>query len=260
MSASRPDLASLFALGRRAWPQVELSLEELGRAFGDRRVAEEKAADVFLACACAVRAPGALDAFDRAYLSDVRALIGKLRPSDAFADEVRQALREKLFVGGAGAPGRIAEYNGDGALANWVRVTALRTAIDLQRQHRPPVEPKRTLEDPARADPELQHVKQRYRKPFNDAFRRALAALTAEQRALLKEHYVDGATLEELAKSLGVHRATAARRLATVRLTVLDEARRILSEELGTTSSELESLVRVMRSQIDLTLSGLLTS
>ena len=60
------------------------------------------------------------------------------------------------------------------------------------------------------------------------------------------------------AAKLEVHRATIARRIAGSRRAVTEEARRLLRAELGASEAELESLVGVMRSQLDLSLPGLL--
>ena len=137
-----------------------------------------------------------------------------------------------------------------------MRVAALRLAIDLRRRSPDPVEdPER--DEQGTSDPELRYLKLRYREAFNDAFRGAVAALDAEQRALLQRHFVEGHTLEQLAAKAGVHRATIARRIAAAREAVADEARRRLGAALGASESELASLAGVMRSQIDLGLRGL---
>jgi hypothetical protein len=64
--------------------------------------------------------------------------------------------------------------------------------------------------------------------------------------------------LDQLAASLGVHRATVARRLKAAREAVLAQARRRLGEQLGARHAELESLAGVMMSQLDMSLRGLL--
>jgi RNA polymerase sigma-70 factor (ECF subfamily) len=110
----------------------------------------------------------------------------------------------------------------------------------------------------ANMDPETGYLKERYREAFNAAFRGAVAALSGEQRELLRLHFVDGLTLDQLASVAGVHRATIARRIAAAREAVAGEARRLLLAALGASESELESLAGVMRSQIDVTLAGLL--
>lgn len=65
---------------------------------------------------------------------------------------------------------------------------------------------------------------------------------------------VDGLSLDQLARTEAVHRATAARRLQKVRAQVVSSVRRLLTARLKLSPSELESLVRLARSQLDLSL------
>ena len=46
------------------------------------------------------------------------------------ADDLAQAVREKLFVG---AQPRVAHYSGQGELKNWLKVTAVRVCMDAIR-------------------------------------------------------------------------------------------------------------------------------
>jgi RNA polymerase sigma-70 factor (ECF subfamily) len=259
-------LRRLYEEGQRAWPELSLSPETFVRHLAAGGTAADgllrvRAADLYLACACATRVPGAVDAFERAHLRHLAGFLARMGPSPAFVDEVRQVLREKLFVSREGAAPKVAEYDGRGALPSWVRVIALRVAIDLRRQDDLVEDPEdATSDDSATADPELGYVKRRYRKAFNDAFRRAAASLAAEQVELLRLHFVDGLTLDQLATKLGVHRTTVARRIAAAREAIADEARRLLRAELGASEAELESLAGVMQSQIELSLPGLLHS
>jgi RNA polymerase sigma-70 factor, ECF subfamily len=252
-------LRALFEEGARAWPGVEITPEAFVRYLAERAgptgaLPSGRASDVYLACACVARARGALEAFDRAHLRLVGAYLARMRPSATFVDDVRQTLREKLFVGRTGSPPKIAEYDGRGALASWMRVITLRAAIDLRRRTSDVVEEPAGREELGTSDPEIGYLKQRYREAFNAAFREAVAALDADKRALLQRHYVEGHTLEQLAADEGVHRATVARRIASARTAVTEEALRRLRAALGANASELESLAGVMRSQLDLSL------
>jgi RNA polymerase sigma-70 factor (ECF subfamily) len=262
-STRRPEdadsLRALFEEGARAWPGVAIAPEVFAAYLAERAVPMDalppgRASDLYLACACLSRARGALEAFDRAHLRLTGAHLARMRSSATFVDDVRQVLREKLFVGRDGSPPKIAEYDGRGALASWVRVITLRAAIDLRRRTSDVVAEPAGREAAERLDPEMGYLQQRYRETFNAAFREAVAALDAEQRALLQRHYVDGLTLEQLAAGEGVHRATIARRIAAARMAVNEEALRRLREALGADPAELESLVGVMRSQLDLSL------
>jgi len=257
-------LHPLFEAGQRAFPGLVLAPEAFVRHVAARFPAgepppRERAPDLYLACACALGIPGALDAFDRAHLRVVAAYLARMRPSAAFVDDVRQSLREKLFVGRGGNRPKIVEYDGRGALASWVRVIAVRAAIDLRRAgHDAAEDPSGCAEGPSPIDVEAGYLKERYREAFNAALRGATLVLSSDQRELLRRHFVDGVTLDRIAADAGVHRATIARRIAAAREAVAAEAWRLLSAALGASDSELESLAGVVRSQIDVSLAGLL--
>jgi RNA polymerase sigma-70 factor (ECF subfamily) len=266
-SASAADLSRIVEMGRRSWPDVAFSPEDLARELAasggcgrDRLDAVTHPADLYLACACAARARGALEAFERAHTSRVGAYLAGMRASRAFVDEVQQVLREKLFVGKGGATPKIAEYDGRGALGNWVRVIAVRAAIDLRRRESAAEAPARAGDSqPVTTDVEVDHLKRRYKRAFDDALARSVAALAPEHREILRLHFVDGLTLEQLAAKFSVHRATIARRVAAARRATMDEARRLLKTSTGSSDSELEGIRVLLLSQIDVSLPRLLS-
>lgn len=267
-------LAGLALAGATQWPAIPLSPVDLVRHIARHRPAGEpvipwlrglRAGDLHLACACGLAAPGAIAAFDREILGPLAGWLARLRPSATFVDEVRQSLHEKLFVAAPGRPAKIGEYAGQGALASWTRVSAVRLAIDLQRHENViPV----VAEDPAgieappdgaaAADPERSWMQSRYRAAFEKAFRAAVADLKSEQRNLLTLHFVDGLTLEQVATLFRVHRATAARWIAAARDAIFDETRRLVRAELGISEAEFESIAGLVRSRLDLSIVGLL--
>jgi len=252
--------------GRRAWPGVTLDEQDLGRWIAERGleavVLSERAADVYIVCACLRAAPGAVDAFSARYLSNLRPYLGGLvtgRPDD-FIGEVRQHLAEKLLVGAADRPPRLTAYGARGPLEGWVRMAAMRTALDLLRRERPDRRADEDLADSAvgEVDGELAFLKERYRPYFVDAFREALAALSAQSRALLRLHYLEGVTTAELAALHRMSRATVVRRLASAREEVLVAVGEHVRNRLAVDASEYESLLGLVRSQIDLSLTGML--
>jgi RNA polymerase sigma-70 factor (ECF subfamily) len=259
-------LRQLFDEGARAWPGVALPAEvfvadvaELSRRNAARPFAPDRGPDLYLACACAHRVPGAIEAFDRAHLTGIGAYLTRLRPTPALVDEVRQEVRTKLHVGRDGTVPWIAEYDGRGALGSWVRVVSIRVAIDLRRQAGAASRAdERALHAPAPNDPERDLQKMRYQRALTEAVRDAVSALDREQRRILRLHFADGATLDALAAELGVHRATVARRLAAARTALRRDARNRLRAALGCTDSEAERQAADVWSQLDLTLSALL--
>lgn len=219
------------------------------------------AGDLYLACACAEGVPAAIEILDRRYRAEVGSFLHALRPAPDFVEDVAQTVSERLLVGAEGSPPRIAEYSGRGALGGWLRVVTLRVAVTLQRKRREVVSSGGGGEqgaqvDAAPADPEGELLKRRHAEAYNAAVLAAVGALTAEQRDLLRLHFVEGATFEQLVAKLGLSRATVARRIAAARQEVLARARRELGERLSLGPAEVESLMGLMRSRLDLSLSS----
>lgn len=263
-------LARLLAEGRAAWPDLEVSTDDYLRYLAARMPQDETiptalsavhGADLYLACACALGVPGAIAAFERRLLTHLPAFVGHLNSAPEFADEVGQLLREKLFVAPKGAAPKIADYSGRGALASWVRVAALRTALSLRRSQnaqRIVGQPSETDDDtpnlPMRRDPEMDYIKDRYRREFKIAFHEAFGTLSVEQRNVLRLHYVDGLNIDRIGAMFRVHRSTVARWLSASCAQVLDETRRLLRERLSLSPTEFDSLAGMIRSQLDLSI------
>jgi len=267
-------LQALIARGNVAWPQFPVAPEELVRHAAERIPAHLTAAevpaaveslhaeDLHLAVACVRNAPLALAEFDRKFLTagTLRAALGRIDSSPSFADEVRQLLREKLFVGAAGKPARIAEYSGRGALGSWVRVVALRAALDLRPSAARENQGDAPLDTAAavNVEPELRFLKDRYGKPFEEAVRDAFATLDDEQCNLLRLQMVDGLRTAQIASLFGVDRSTIKRRLAGCREHLLEKTRTILMEKLGISPTEFQSLAGLVQSQLNVSIERLL--
>jgi len=258
-------LALLLRAARAAWPEVALDDESFAAHLAGRWPAgaslaqwleDAHATDLYLACACGRGVPEALAAVDRAFLSHTAAYLVRLGPSDAFVEDVRQTVREKLFVGDAP---KIREYSGRGPLDGWLRVVAGRAALDLRKRRGERLPELTPGLDPF-ADPELGYLKQRYRGVVEDAYKTALASLDEDSRTLLRQHFLQGITLDELAERLQVHRTTIARRLAGTRQRIADETQRLLRERLALSGEEFASLFGLVCSQLDVSVSRLLDS
>ncbi len=258
-------LASALDAGRAAWPEVALDpldfvahlaarlpdAPDLAAAIGDLH-----AADLYLACACSRGEPRALAGFDEQFLAAVgRSWRTRHRLAD-FADEVRQALRVRLLVSDGGGPPRIAGYSGRGPLGAWVRMAATRLGLDLRRQERPGARDEDELSIEARGDdPELEYLKTRYAADLNEALHTTLAALSSRTANVLRLHYQEGMTVDAIGTMYRVSGRTVQRWLAEARRTILDETRRLLSQRLGLTDSRLDSLIGLVRSRLDISLS-----
>jgi len=188
----------------------------------------------------------------------VPAFVAKLGLDRAAIDEVRQRLRHRLLVPNHAGHQKIADYRGLGRLPSWLRVVAIRIALDLKQQ-----EPHRSSSPPrddqlVSDDPELDYLRQRYAEDFRVAFVDALRALPIEQRNVLRLHLLDGLSIDRIGKLHDVHRATAARWLVNARERLAKDTQRLLQSRLNVSPSEFESLLRLVRSDLDVSLCRIL--
>jgi RNA polymerase sigma-70 factor (ECF subfamily) len=251
-------LRQILERAQALWPGVTLDAQRFAERLAECEGGETPhATDLYLAAACAAGDARALAAFEANFLSKVGSFISRVDRSAPFADEVRQRLRESLLVGKSGRPG-IAAFAARGALMSWVHVAALRTALDLRRSEG---DVRETPDgDAAWADlhPELNYIQQRYREDFRAAFQAALAGLPAPERRLLRMHFVDGLSLRQIGAIEHLDKSNVSRRLAAIRASVLEGTRAQLRGRLRIDESELDSLLDVMRSQLDISIERIL--
>jgi RNA polymerase sigma-70 factor (ECF subfamily) len=267
-------LDELLQRARTAWPELGEPSQEFVRQLQERlanlsaaptssNLAELRAEDLFLASTCASGKPEALRVFDERVWRPLRGAVARIDPSSDFVDEVGQRLREKLFSTSAGLAPRIREYSGRGALAGWVRVAAVRLALDLKRSRTEGAGAADDVADDAvadgaQADPELRLLKERYGAAFQSALSKALDALSDEQCNLLRLQIVDGLQTHQIASLFGVDRSTVKRRLVAAREVLLEKTRELLHNELHISPSEFDSLAALVQSQLHVSLSRLL--
>jgi RNA polymerase sigma-70 factor (ECF subfamily) len=271
LSLLQERLTRVLEQAHAAWPGVELAGARFAGHLARLLSAEappdevEKLAvtDVYIARAAADGLPSALKAFEARFLPEVDAAVARLKLPPTGLDEVRQLLRQRMLVGSAEAPARLAAYPGTGPLSGWVRAAALWLALDWQRQRSGQVQADdgdlSMLMAPG-DDPELAYLKNTYRAEFNASFSAALAALEPRQRNFLRLKYLDGLSIDQLGALYGVHRSTAARWVVGAQEALLQETRKLLTERLRLTRSQLDSVLRLISSQLDVSLSRLLRS
>ena len=256
----------VLAEGREAFPTVSLAEATLAQCLltPDEEVSPDlvtsHARDMFLAAACGAGDAAALSILEGGPLREIPDFVARIDTGPDFAAEVAQIVRQKLLVAPApGQPGKIAEYRGAGPLGGWIRVIAVRVALDLKRAQSSPGGAHRDPIDiaAAGADPEIALLRDLYRDAFRNALHAALAELSGRERNLLRFHFADGLTLDELATSYRVHRATIARWLARARRDLLERTRQQLALAVGASGAEVDSIVRVLGSELDVSLSKL---
>jgi RNA polymerase sigma-70 factor, ECF subfamily len=266
-----PRLAQMLARARAAWPRVPLAAGAFAEHVARRISASETslvpalearhAEDLYLACACATGVPGAIEALSAHFRAAIDAAIARVDASPTFVDEVRQVLHHRLFLDGDDQPGRIASYHGRGPLAGWLAITAQRTALNVveheaardrmsRRAGAEQLEPE--------LDPELRFVKQKYTVEFEKAFIEALDHLSARDRTLLGLKVVSGLTLDRIGLMYQVDTSTASRWIAAARQQLTHLTEGILTGRLGVSRDEMQSLARLVASQVDVSIARLL--
>src|SRR5690242_5502095 len=264
-------LWTLVAEGRAAWPDLQISARDLVE-FVARQLTPDLAeaaldglrpADLYLACACSKGMNNAIVAFDRDYMREVDIALARMRIGPPRLNDVKQLVRQRLFVGGgtAGAPtsaGKIGEYGGRGDLRRWVRSVAVRTCLnDLRKGKREVlVDDDQLIAQHAIAadDPEVEYMKRTYASEFKAAFADALGQLGPREQTLLRYHHVDGLNIDEIGAIYRVHRVTAFRWLEKAKEQLVRSTLELLRSKLKLDAGELDSVLRMIRSQIHLSL------
>lgn len=260
---SDTELATAHGKGKMLWPDVDVALARFVSRAIELRVGEAGLrawpGDFYLASAACDGDPSAITAID----GFIGRLTGRFRRLVANADDasdVLQTVRERLFVG---QQPRIRAYDAAGPLAHWIKVIALRTAVD---RHRSEMRADRAIKEASKSDlaqeDTLANVlfKRQYHAEFQAVLRAQVSALSQRDRAVLRLHLVEGFSIEAIALGRGVHRVTVARWIWSAGETLLDGLRRHFKDRHGLVPSECDSLAHLVQSQLSLDLPHLLTT
>jgi RNA polymerase sigma-70 factor (ECF subfamily) len=210
------------------------------------------AADLYLVAACSEGDPAALAAFRDAHVPALRQALAKLRMPEAMIDEALQQVLVAVLVGDRRPP-QLSEYGGKGTLRSWLRTIAVRTGrrmLGLESEAGTSDEEIADL-PAAVAGPELELLRTRYRDQVRRAFAAAFAGLAERERNVLRQYYIDGLTIDQLAALYQVNRATTARWVAGARLAVIAKTREQLVSQFGIEAAEVDSIIRLVRSELD---------
>ena len=260
MIVSADLVCSILREGRSTWPRVAVSdaslMDHLSRL---KRIDTPLAcpADLYLACALTNGVRDAHQEFERTIIPKVRRELLR-RETPAQADEVLQVLREQIFVADTGSVPRIAEYQGRGALASWIRASAVRIATKLRRNREIPTpddEVGAKLVGTGRFEVEL--LRNKYWDSIHSALQQSLAELPRRDRTVVRLHFLDGLVLEEIAVLYRVNRSSVCRWIAQSRRVLLDRTRQRLADH-GLGEPEIKDLMRQFASSLDLSLERIL--
>ena len=263
-------LAGQLADAEARWPEVSVDRRrfvthwaaQLGRADDVGAAIDQlHLSDLYLAFACAEGDTNALRSFGT-LLSSVAGAVRSVDGAPAFVDEILQRLRTRVLVPEDGRSARILDYAGRGSLENWLRAGALRLALNARRDARrgPEPLPDASLWEPAAptAERTLELLRGKYAAEFGSALREAFASLEPGERNVLRMHFLEGLSLNQIAAMYQVNKSTISRRMARAREILLERTRAQLERALSLPATELDSLLQQLGPRLDLSLSSVL--
>jgi RNA polymerase sigma-70 factor (ECF subfamily) len=254
-------LDGALATGREAWPELAIDADAFAAYLAGRVASPVDAAapfanlavaDLYLAHACAAGDARAIAIGDELLRREAAIAADVARMHASLRDEAVQIVSAAVFAARAQKPAAIHDYAGRGSLRAWFRVMLSRELVRLAKAQQRHVELEDELVDAGYGDdPVLGELKARYRGELADAFRASLAELGARDRTLLRYQVIDGLSIDEIGAIYRVHRATAARWLVGIRDKLVDDTRARLAASLGVDTAEAASIVRLVQSQLD---------
>jgi RNA polymerase sigma-70 factor, ECF subfamily len=215
--------------------------------------------DLCLVIACERGDQDAWSDLFEGYGATVRSAARSASSNEAMADDVAQSIWADLHglkMREDGKPaGKLSYYSGAGSLGGWLRAVVGQLAIDQHRRqsrlvqteedgdlerlaHDAGNEPDGLSPFHSAPSPEESLATDMASADVEQALGRALAGLDDEDRLLMKLYYFDGLRLREAGAVLGVHEATASRRLTRIHGEVRERVESILMKEHGWTKSE----------------------
>jgi RNA polymerase sigma-70 factor, ECF subfamily len=218
-------------------------------------------ADLCLAFGCGRGDTEALRLFQTEFVPIAVSTIRGVDSSEAFVEEVTQQLLERILVAAPGQP-RILEYAGRGSLEHWLRAAALRLALNARRSARRA--PDQLGSDSQfevaapMADLQLDILQARYGPDFGAALKEAMGDLSSQERSLLRLHFLDGLSFNQIGAVYQVNKSTISRRMSHARATLLAKTRERLEKRFNLGAPELESLLRMLGPELQLSLTSVL--
>jgi RNA polymerase sigma-70 factor (ECF subfamily) len=254
-------IRSAWTKGREQFPRAQLDEDAFRQgvaALGvSARDLPERAGELYLVLACLAGDAAALAEFDRTFVAAVARYVAHFPLSAAQLADLQQDLRVRLL---AGARPRLGTYSGRAALGTWIRVIAIRAALDMMAARDRPGSEVPSLDDlvATYSSPDLALARHAVRPALQEALREGMEMLSADERTVLRLHFVDGLNIDAIGRIYQVHRSTVGRWLITIRTRLFEHVRGKLALDLAPSPSELRSMFRLVKSDLRLSIDRLL--
>lgn len=270
-------LATMLQHCQATWPELTVSptqfvahLAQHVRSDSEPGTFSPYVSDQYLALGAVICGNAGVQLLNMHALNMQARLLRKRRLSEEDIHELLHTLRVRLVVGTESSPPRLLRYSGSAPLASWLRAVTLNLLHNTRSRRNAQ---NLSIDD----DSQLLHqllpshlstsgtseqspIDRRFGKfVVRDAMRTALHRLKPAQRLLLKLYYVDGLRMEQIAILQRSNKSTISRHIAAARAQILDSLRLELKQNLRMSTSEADSLVELVISSIEISLSKILT-
>jgi RNA polymerase sigma-70 factor, ECF subfamily len=240
---------------------------------------EMQADDLCLIIACEHGDERAWNDLVERFTSTVRSAARSATANEDAAEDLAQSIWAELYGLRVRADGRpaskLAYYSGRGSLAGWLRAVVAQLSVDTFRKQSKLVQAEedadldrlardaRVSETQAFAlsgvpNPEQSLANRFAETDLQQALKKAVGELAAQDRLLVKLYYFDNLRLREAGAVLGVHEATASRRLTRIQTDLRKRVSQILTAERGWTTAETERSFAEVAQHLDTDLEGLI--
>ena len=240
---------------------------------------EMQADDLCLILACERGDESAWTDLVERFTPTVRSAARSASSNEDAAEDLAQSIWAELYglrTRKDGMPAsKLAYYSGRGSLAGWLRAVVGQLAVDTFRKQSRLVQTEEDadLDRLARdtpvaegqpvlagiANPEESMSNRYAQTDLQQALSKSVADLPAEDRLLVKLYYFDNLRLREAGAVLGVHEATASRRLTRIQTDLRKRVTKILIEERGWTQSETDRSFAELAQNLDTDLEAILS-
>ncbi|MGH9521814.1 MAG: RNA polymerase sigma factor [Terriglobales bacterium] len=186
--------------------------------------------ELALALACAAGSEKAWEEFLTRYRERLFDAGRAIARDDVIGRELAESLYANLYASSSRDGQRVSKltyYYGLGSLEGWLRTVLAQEYVDRYRSQRHTV----SLEEQEEAGAQFAATEPAPQPApdsrLDDATDAALASISAEERYILAAYFLDGRTLAEIGRTLGVHESTISRKLdratAAVRKKIMQE-------------------------------------
>ncbi len=215
--------------------------------------------DRLLAWACLGADRRAIELLGRDCVQPVAAVLASRGVPPGRIETLLHDLRAHLLVGDGGDPA-LQGYSGRGSLAGFVRTAGVRLWLGERRgdeRRAAREEFAAALAPEAIDDPELRFIQASYAEQYRCALHAAWDGLVPSMRLVLRQHLVGGMSIDAIAEFHRIHRSSAARRVVAARDALVEDSKHILAQRLGLSEHDVHSVLRLVRSRLELRLDEL---